>query len=213
MQDLIKKYPIIESLKVSRETCLDFDKYLSMIRKKNEEINLISKKDRTNDNIMVRHIIDSAQVIDFIDLKLNTITDLGSGGGFPGIITAIILKNMKKNIKINLYEKSYHKAVFLNEVSRELKLNTEIFQRDIFKITNLKTGSIMARAFKPLSVILDLVCNNFNDYKNLIVFMGKSGEKILKENLKKWDLQFEKKISITSKDSFLLNITKIKKLN
>tara|TARA_B100001250_G_scaffold349824_1_gene321245 strand:+ start:73 stop:717 length:645 start_codon:yes stop_codon:yes gene_type:complete len=211
MEDLIKKYPIIESLKVSRETCLDFDKYLSMIRKKNEEINLISIKDRTNDNIMVRHIIDSAQVIDFIDLKSNTTTDLGSGGGFPGIITAIILKNMKKNIKINLYEKSYHKAVFLNEVSRELKLNTEIFQRDIFKIKNLKTGSIMTRAFKPLSVILDLVCNNFNDYKNLIVFMGKSGEKILKENLKKWDLQFEKKISITSKDSFLLNITKIKK--
>ncbi len=211
MEDLIKKYPIIESLKVSRETCLDFDKYLSMIRKKNEEINLISIKDRTNDNIMVRHMIDSAQVIDFIDLKSNTTTDLGSGGGFPGIITAIILKNMKKNIKINLYEKSYHKAVFLNEVSRELKLNTEIFQRDIFKIKNLKTGSIMTRAFKPLSVILDLVCNNFNDYKNLIVFMGKSGEKILKENLKKWDLQFEKKISITSKDSFLLNITKIKK--
>ena len=118
---------------------------------------------------------------------------------------------MNKSIKVTLYEKSYHKANFLKEVSRKLNLNTEIFQKDIFKIKNIKTGSITARAFKPLSVILELVSNNFMNYKNLIIFMGKNGEKVLKENLKKWDLSFEKKNSITSKDSFLLNITNIKK--
>ncbi len=211
MDDFIRKYPILDSLNVSRETCLDFDRFLSMIGKKSEKINLISIKDRAKDSIMQRHLLDSAQIIDFIDLKSNTTSDLGTGGGFPGIITAIMLKNMKKKNKINLYEKSYHKAVFLNEVSRELNLNTEIFQTDIFKIKNIKTGSIMARAFKPLSVILDLVNNNFRDYKNIIVFMGKSGEKTLEENLKKWDLKFDKKNSITNKDSFLLNITNIKK--
>ena len=69
----------------------------------------------------------------------------------------------------------------------------------------------MARAFKPLPVVLDLVYKNFSSYKNLILFMGKNGEIILEETLKNWDFDFEKKKSITSEDSFLLNIKNIKK--
>ena len=69
----------------------------------------------------------------------------------------------------------------------------------------------MSRAFKPMPIILDLVNKNFKEYKNLIMFMGSSGKKILKESLKEWDLEFEKKKSVTNKDSFLLNIKKIKK--
>ena len=69
----------------------------------------------------------------------------------------------------------------------------------------------MARAFKPLPIILDLVYKNFSRYKNLIVFMGKNGEKVLEETLINWDFDFEKKKSITSEDSFLLNIKNIKK--
>jgi len=213
MDKFLEKYHISHKIKVSRETCLDFDKFISMIREKNEEINLISAKDRTKNNIMLRHVIDSAQVIDFVDLNYNTTYDLGSGGGFPGIIIAILAKNMRKKTKIKLYEKSYHKAVFLKEVSKKLDLDIEVYQEDIFKIKNIKAGSILARAFKPLPTILDLVNNNFKSYKNLIIFMGKSGENILRENLKKWDLSFETKNSITSKNSFLLNITNIKRIN
>jgi len=69
----------------------------------------------------------------------------------------------------------------------------------------------MARAFKPLPVILDLVCKNFRSYNNLVLFMGKNGENVLKETQKNWDFDFEKKKSITSVDSFLLNIKNIKK--
>ena len=70
----------------------------------------------------------------------------------------------------------------------------------------------MVRAFKPLPIVLDLVYENFSSYKNLIIFMGKNGEKILEETLKSWKFEFEKKKSITSEDSFLLNIKNIKKL-
>jgi 16S rRNA (guanine527-N7)-methyltransferase len=84
-------------------------------------------------------------------------------------------------------------------------------QENIFEAQNLDSGTIMARAFKPLPIILDLVFKNFNNYKNLIVFMGKNGKKILEETLINWDFDFEKKKSITSKDSFLLNIKNIKK--
>ena len=100
---------------------------------------------------------------------------------------------MKKKIKINLYEKSHHKSVFLREVSRKLNLDTNVIQQDVFGTTNIKTGTIMARAFKPLPVILELVYKNFSSYKNLILFMGKSGEEILEETKKDWDLDFEKK--------------------
>ena len=112
---------------------------------------------------------------------------------------------------MNLYEKSHHKSSFLRKVSRDLKLNTEVIQKDIFDTQNLDTGTIMARAFKPLPVVLELVYRNFCNYKNLILFMGKNGEKILEESLKIWDFDFEKKKSITSEDSFLLNIKNIKK--
>ena len=73
-----------------------------------------------------------------------------------------MLKGQKKlPMKMNLYEKSYHKSSFLRSVSKKLKLDSEIFQEDIFKKKNLVSGSILARAFKPLPVILDLVEKNF----------------------------------------------------
>ena len=108
-------------------------------------------------------------------------------------------------------KKSHHKSSFLRKVSRDLKLNTEVIQENIFEAQNLDSGTIMARAFKPLPIILDLIYKNFSSYRNLIVFMGKNGEKVLKEALINWDFDFEKKKSITSEDSFLLNIKNIKK--
>ena len=211
MEEILEKYPLLKYQNVSRETCVDFEKFIIQLKKKNEEINLISKESAQENIIRERHIVDSAQTIDFIDFNSNIVTDIGSGGGFPGIIVSILIKNLKKNIKVNLYEKSHHKSVFLRKISRELKLETEVIQKNIFEIKNIKSGTIMARAFKPLPIVLELVYNNFNNYKNLILFMGKNGEKVLKETLSHWDFDFEKKKSITSEDSFLLNIKNIKK--
>jgi len=210
-QEIINSYSKIKSLNVSRETFVDFEEFISLINKKNKEINLISKKTSENNEIRQRHIIDSAQIIDFIDLNSISITDLGSGSGFPGLIIAIMLKNMKKNIKINLYEKSHHKSHFLREVSKKLNLKTEVFQKNIFELNNLKTGTIMSRAFKPMPIVLDLVYKNFSNFNNLIFFMGTNGKKIFRETLNDWDLEFSEKKSLTNEDSFLLNIKKIKK--
>ena len=211
MEEILKKYSLLNKLNVSRETCLDFEKFVEMIQEKNLKINIISKETAKNDIIRDRHIIDSAQIIDFVDLNSNTTYDLGSGGGMPGIVLAIMVKNLKKNIKVNLYEKSYHKSAFLREVSRKLNLDTEITQKNVFETKEFKTGSIMARAFKPLPVVLDLVHKNFSSYKNLILFMGKNGRQVLKEALKKWDFEYIEKKSLTNKDSFLINIKNIKK--
>ena len=213
MEEIFKKYPLLKDQNVSRETFIDFEKFVSMLHRINEEINIISKETSKIEIIRERHIIDSSQIIEFVDLNSNIITDIGSGGGMPGIIISIMIKNMKKLVKVHLYEKSHHKSNFLRKVSRDLKLNTEVMQENIFGAQNLESGTIMARAFKPLPIILDLVYKNFSSYKNLIVFMGKKGEKVLEEALINWDFDFEKKKSITSEDSFLLNIKNIKKKN
>jgi len=210
-QEIIDSYNRLDSLNVSRETFLDFEIFLSMILEKNKKINIISQETAKSEVVRARHIIDSAQIIDFINFNQNTTVDLGSGGGMPGIVIAIILKNMKNDMKVHLYEKSYHKSLFLKDVSRKLELNTEIFQENIFDLKKLETGTIMSRAFKPMPVILDLVYENFLQYTNLIFFMGKNGKKVFENSLKNWDLEYTQKKSLTNEDSFLLNIKKIKK--
>tara|TARA_B100000575_G_scaffold246519_1_gene211575 strand:- start:382 stop:1029 length:648 start_codon:yes stop_codon:yes gene_type:complete len=204
-------YSKISNLNVSRETCNELENLISMIQQKNKEINIISREMFEKEQIRDRHIIDSAQIIDFVDLNYNTTSDLGTGGGMPGLIIAIVMKKIKNDMKINLYEKSYHKCAFLREVSKKLNLNTEIIQKDIFMVKNIETGTIMSRAFKPMPVILDLVNKNFRKYKNIILFMGATGKKILNDTLKEWDLDYEEKKSLTNDNSFILNIKKLKK--
>ena len=209
MDEYSDNFLILDKFNVSRETFSTLNEFRELIIEKNKEINLISTK--TINNLKNRHIIDCAQVIDLIDINSKTCTDIGSGAGLPGIVLSIMLKGKKIAMKMNLYEKSYHKSSFLRSVSKKLKLDSEIFQEDIFKKKNLVSGSILARAFKPLPVILDLVEKNFEKYTNLIVFMGKNGKQLLEEAFKKWEFEYKERKSVTSDDSFLLNIKNIKK--
>ncbi len=208
---ILNFYSKIPVLNVSRETCLELESLISMIKQKNRQINIISQKTSEIKELRQRHIVDSAQIIEFIDLNSNTTCDLGTGGGMPGLVIAIAMKKIKNSLRVNLYEKSYHKCVFLEDVSKKLNLNTKIIQKDIFTIKNIETGTIMSRAFKPVPIILDLINQNFIKFNNIILFMGKSGKKILSETLKIWDLDYEEKKSITSNDSFIINIKNIKK--
>ena len=209
MDKYFDKYQKLNEINVSRETYYILDDFRKSVISKNKVINLISKK--TEENFIQRHIIDCAQAIDFIDIKGKICTDIGSGAGLPGIVLAIVLKGKNINMKMNLFEKSYHKSKFLMQISEKLKLDVEIFQKDIFKERNLVSGTIIARAFRPLPIILNLVNENFQNYKNLIVFMGKNGKQLLEDSVKKWKFEYKEKRSLTSKDSFLINIKNIKK--
>ena len=131
MEEIFNKYPLLKDQNVPRETFIDFEIFVAMLQKKNEEINIISKETAKNNIIRERHIVDSLQIIDFVDLNSNIVTDIGSGGGLPGVVISIMLKNLKKPLKVHLYEKSHHKSVFLRDVSRDLKLNTEKMEKKI----------------------------------------------------------------------------------
>ena len=198
------------NLDVSRETLERLDEYSKEIILKNKEINLISKS--TERSIKSRHIADSMQTIDFIDRNdIKTCTDLGSGAGLPGIVLSIIMSSKKPTFKVIFYEKSYHKSNFLREMSKKFKLDAEIYQKNIFNEKNLITDVIISRAFKPLPVIFQIAKTNFKNFKYIILFLGKSGKKILKDAMKNWKFDYEERKSLTNDESIIVKISNLKK--
>ena len=202
-------YSCLEPLNVSRETFPELEQFRKTILEKNKVINLISKE--TEERSRERHIIDSAQIIDLIDLNGSVCTDIGSGSGLPGIVLAIIMKHKKSDMKFKLYEKSFHKSNFLKEVTNKFNLNVEVFQKDIFSEKNLSSDIIVARAFKPLPVIFDLIKNNFKFFNEVILFLGKSGREIIEKVSKEWKIEYELKKSITNEESLILKIKSLEK--
>ena len=195
---------------VSRETLKELDQYTKAIIKRNKSINLISKS--TEKSINSRHIKGSAQTIDFInknDIKI--CTDLGSGAGLPGIVLGILMKPKKPPFKVIFYEKSYHKSVFLKEMTNKFDLNSEIYQKNIFDQKNLCTDVIISRAFKPLPIIFQIAKNNFKNFKYIILFLGKSGKKILNDALETWKFDYEEKKSLTNNESIIVKVSNLKR--
>ena len=207
--DILKIDKIISS-DVSRETLEELKNYSKEIILKNKFLNLISKN--TVNSIKQRHIIDCAQTIDFIDkTDIKTCTDLGSGAGLPGIVLGILMKPKKPLFKLILYEKSYHKSIFLKDMKKKFSLNSEIRRRNIFEEKNLSTDVIISRAFKPLPVIFQIAQNNFKNFKYIVLFLGKSGKKILSEALTFWKFDYEEKKSLTSNESMIVKIFNLEK--
>ena len=204
------KFSQFDALNVSRETFKELKEYSSSILRRNKEINLISNS--TEKSINTRHILDSAQTIDLIEENdVNMCTDIGSGAGLPGIVLAILMKRQKPLFKVIFYEKSFQKSNFLKEISKKLKLNTEVHQKNIFEEKNLRTDIIISRAFKPLPIILGLAKENFQKFESIILFLGKTGKEILSEALTKWEFQYKEKKSITNDNSFIIKISNLKK--
>ena len=195
---------------VSRETLKDLEDYSQSILNTNKKINLISSS--TEKSIKTRHIYDSAQTIDFINKKdINICTDLGSGAGLPSIVLGILMKSKKRGFKLIFYEKSYHKSNFLKEMAKKFKLEADVYQKNIFEEKNLVTDVIICRAFKPLPVIFDIATKNFKNFKYIVMYLGKSGKKILKNVSTKWKFDLEEMKSLTSDESSVVKISNLKK--
>jgi len=200
---------LIKSLQVSRETITSLNIYEALLLENNRKFNLISKS--TENILKTRHILDSAQAIDFIDKSSKICADLGTGAGFPGIVLSILFKERKYPIRVDLYEKSPKKCQFLSKVAKKLDLNVLVLEKNILEQKNLEVGTIVARAFKPIQSIFEIVTKNFKNFKNLILFLGKNGKGTLLDASKVWEYEYKERKSVTSDDSFIINIKKIRK--
>ena len=196
--------------RVSRETITSLKKYEDILTKANKSLNLIGNS--TINDIWTRHFLDSAQVIDFIDKNDKTLIDIGSGAGFPGLVLAITSKDRKIPLKIKLIEKSPKKTKFLKKLIDELQLDAEVINKNIFEYPKkLSEDVFVARAFKPLKIILPLIHNKAENWKKIFIFLGKTGKNELLQASKSWHIEYKQRVSVTSSDSIVIEINKLKK--
>ncbi len=196
--------------RVSRETIRSLVEYENFLIKSNESLNLIGNS--TVNQIWNRHFLDSVQVIDFINKNDKSLIDLGSGAGFPGLVLSIVSKERKLPIKIKLIEKSQKKAKFLNDVIKKFDLNTKVINQNILKDPIKFTDDIfVARAFKPLKIIFELIHNKAKNWKKIFIYLGKTGKYELLQASKSWDIEYKQRVSVTSNDSTIIVINKLKK--
>ena len=195
---------------VSRETITSLKKYEDTLIKANKTLNLIGNS--TIKDIWSRHFLDSVQVIDFIDENDKTLVDLGSGAGFPGMVLAITLKDRKIPLKIKLIEKSQKKVKFLRDLINKLHLDVEVINQNILEDSKkLLEDVFVARAFKPLKIILQLIHNKTGNWKKIFIFLGKTGKTELLQASKSWDIEYKQRESVTSNDSIIIEINRLKK--
>jgi len=210
MDKTIKIDTFTRITRVSRETITSLKKYEDILTKANKNFNLIGNS--TINDIWIRHFLDSAQVIDFIDKNEKTLIDLGSGAGFPGLVLSIIAKDRKIPLKVKLIEKSSKKAKFLKKLIDEFQLNAEVVNKNIFEYPKKLSGDVfLARAFKPLKIILPLIHNKVENWKKIFVFLGKTGKNELLQASKSWHIEYKQRMSVTSSDSIILQINRVKK--
>jgi len=195
---------------VSRETITSLNKYEDILIKANKTLNLVGNS--TINDIWTRHFLDSAQLIDFIDKNDKTLVDLGSGAGFPGLVLAITLKDRKIPLKIKLIDKSPKKVKFLKDLINKLQLDVEVINQNILEDPKkLLDDVFVARAFKPLKIILQLIHNKAKNWKKIFIFLGKTGKSELLQASKSWEIEYKQRVSVTSDDSLVIEINRLRK--
>ena len=161
----------------------------------NKEHNLISKN--TENDIWHRHILDSAQLVKFINFKRGSLSDLGSGAGFPGIVLAIF--NSNSDFHVKLYEKSPVKSAFLKKIVKELGLNAETFN-NIYDNT-IESEYIVCRAFKKLDRIIQVSREIAKKPHKLIILKGQNAQEEANSAFKNNEYPYKLENSMTNNDS------------
>ncbi len=184
--------------KYSEKNILDLKLFINELLKANKKHNFISKS--TENVIWHRHILDSAQLVKFIDFSRGSLSDLGSGAGFPGLILAIFNKN--KDFHVKLFEKSPVKRAFLKNIKDKLSLKLEVCG-NVYE-DPIDSDYIVSRAFKKLEAIIQVSREIAKKSHKLIILKGQNAQEELKKafNKEKYDYKLEN--SITNEDSKII---------
>jgi 16S rRNA (guanine527-N7)-methyltransferase len=197
---------LISKLHFSQDALYKLDTFCKEVIEYNQKYNLIAKS--TIENIWDRHILDSAQLVKFIDFDDGcSLSDLGTGAGFPGVVLAIFNRNQKFHVK--LYEKSKVKTKFLTYICEKLNISVQIHESD-YRSHVISSNYIVSRAFKKLEEHLRISREIIKVNHKLIILKGKNAEKEIKELNNNFNYRYRLEKSITSPDSKIV-IVEIKK--
>ena len=202
------KLVLAENLNFNNDKLQKLELFVNEVLSYNKKYNLISKN--SEKDIWHRHVLDSAQLIQYIDHKnFNSLSDLGTGAGFPGIILSIFYSDFL-TFHVKLYEKSKVKINFIKDVIEKLGLiNIDIYDND-YQSHILDTDYIVCRAFKRLPEILRISRETARRPHKLIVMMGKSAQDELNKASKGMIYKYKLVPSITESDSKILLVDVIK---
>ena len=168
----------------------------------NKNHNFISKS--TEVDIWHRHILDSAQLVKFVNFSKGSLSDLGSGAGFPGLVLAIF--NNNNDFHVKLFEKSPVKRAFLREISDKLSINVEI-KGNIYEEI-IDSNYIVCRAFKKLEVIIQVSREIIKKPHKIIVLKGQNAQEDLKKAFKGKKYDYKLEDSITNKNSKIIIVNR-----
>ena len=185
-------------LNYSAKNISDIKIFINELLKANKKHNFISKS--TENVIWHRHILDSAQLVKFIDFSRGSLSDLGTGGGFPGLILALFNKN--KAFHVKLYEKSPVKRAFLKSISDILSIKVEICG-NVYD-HSIDTDYIVSRAFKKLETIIQVSREITKKSHNLIILKGQNAQEDLKKAFNKDKYDYKLENSITNEESKII---------
>lgn len=193
---------ILDELNVSRETVERLQDYVALLKKWNKRINLVAR--RSANEVWQRHIEDSAQILKCAPLPVERWLDLGSGGGLPGLVVAIIGAASGQIQQVTLVESDTRKAVFLGEVSRILGLNTVILNERIESIPAQNANVISARALADLPALFDLSIRHATAGATYIFPKGATHRDEIRRAMESWTFDVIVHPSVTEPDAAIL---------
>ena len=204
----MKHINLLPGLNVSRETFLRLKEYEKLLFKWNAKINLVSRS--TLDNFWNRHVLDSAQFLSSVSEKAGKWVDLGSGGGLPGLVVAILSDEIEPVNKLFLVEADVRKAVFLKTVCRELGLKVEVYNNRVEELPPMSANIVSARALAPLKTLCLYAKNNLEKDGEAVFAKGENWKAELVEAQKKWIFSYEAVKSTLHEGSVVLVLRGIK---
>ena len=204
----MREEELLPGFAVSRETFLKLKEYEKLLSRWNSKINLVSKS--TLKDFWNRHILDSVQFFCSIGEKTGKWVDFGSGGGFPGLVLAILSDEFEVSNNLCLIEADVRKSVFLRTVCRELGLVVDVFNNRIEEISPMLVDVVSARALAPLKTLCFYAESHLNENGIAVFAKGENWESELLEAQKNWIFEYDVVTSKLHQGSVILVLRGIK---
>lgn len=197
---------LADTFNVSRETFERLSEYVELVKRWNPKINLVSKS--SIDMLWDRHIWDSAQIFNHAPIGQNWL-DIGSGGGFPALVVAIMAKELDPHQRVTMIESDTRKAVFLRTVIRELDLNASVLTQRIEQVPAQEARVLSARALADLNLLLNFAERHLDPSGVCLFMKGETWKEELAEAQKSWRFSYKSHPSLTNSKAAILEIKEL----